>query len=121
MVQNKYKKTYGDDGENLAVAYLEQKGYQIVARNFRCRQGEIDIIAKDGMYLCFIEVKRRKNTTSGHPTEAISPNKIRHICKSALYYLQSSHLPESTAVRFDVIAIVGEEVSLLRDAFSFHY
>lgn len=121
MEQNKYKKIYGNDGEGLAVSYLEQEGYQILARNFRCRQGEIDIIAHNGSYLCFIEVKRRKNTTSGHPLEAISPNKIRRICKTALYYLQSSHLPESTAMRFDVISIIGEEVSLLRDAFSFHY
>ena len=121
MEQNKYKKTYGDDGERLAVSYLEHEGYQILTRNFRCRQGEIDIIAREGNYLCFIEVKRRKGTAAGYPLEAISPNKIRHICKTALYYLQSSQLPESTAVRFDVISIIGEEVSLLRDAFSFHY
>lgn len=121
LEQNRYKKTYGDDGESLAVSYLVKEGYQIIARNFRCRQGEIDIVAKDENYLCFIEVKRRKGTSSGHPLEAISPNKIRHICKAALYYLQSAHLPESTAVRFDVVAIIGEEVSLIRDAFSFHY
>jgi len=118
---NKYNKIYGDAGEKLAVSYLEQDGYRVLVRNFRCRQGEIDIIAQDGKYLCFIEVKRRKGTSSGHPLEAISPNKIRHICKAALYYLQSAQLPESTAVRFDVISIVGEEVSLLKDAFSFHY
>lgn len=121
MEQNKYKKTYGDDGEQLAVSYLEHEGYQILTRNFRCRQGEIDIIAREGKYLCFIEVKRRKGPAAGHPLEAINPNKIRHICKTALYYLQISHLPESTAVRFDAISIVGKEVSLLRDAFSFHY
>ena len=121
MEESRYKKSYGDDGENLAVLYLEKEGYRILNKNFRCRQGEIDIIAMEENYLCFIEVKRRKGTASGHPLEAISPNKIRHICKAALYYLQFSHLPESTAVRFDVISIVGEEVSLLRDAFSFHY
>ena len=121
MEKNRYKKTYGDDGENLAVLYLESEGYRILHKNFRCRQGEIDIIAIEDNYLCFIEVKRRSGTISGHPLEAISPTKIRHICKTAIYYLQSSHMPDSTAVRFDVISIVGEEVSLLRDAFSFHY
>lgn len=121
MEQKRYKKSYGDKGEEIAAAYLEQAGYRIVWKNFRCRQGEIDIIAKEQQYLCFIEVKRRKNITSGHPFEAINPSKIKRICKTALFYLQTQHLPDTTPVRFDVISIVGDEVSLLRDAFSFQY
>ena len=121
MEQKRYKKTYGDKGEELAVRYLEHAGYRILVKNFRCRQGEIDIIAKEKQYLCFIEVKRRKNINSGHPSEAVNPWKIKHICRTALVYLQMYHLPDTTPVRFDVISIVGEEVSLLRDAFSFQY
>ena len=119
MVQNRNHKTYGDAGEDLATQFLVQERYRILCRNFRCRHGEIDIIAESDGYLCFIEVKRRKNTVSGHPFEAISINKIRHICRTALYYLHCNGLPDSTAVRFDVISVVGEEVSLIKDAFSF--
>lgn len=121
MEENKYKKTYGNSGEDLAVDFLRNAGYLILERNFRCRQGEIDIVAKDGRYLCFIEVKRRKDTLSGHPYEAIGLIKIRRICKTALFYLQFHHLPDTTAVRFDVISVIDEEVSLLRGAFSFQY
>ncbi len=119
MEENITKKTYGNNGEELAVSYLEQAGYRVLERNFRCRQGEIDIVAKEGNYLCFIEVKRRKNVAVGHPYEAIGPVKIQRICRTALFYLQSHHLPETTPVRFDVTAVIGTEVSLLRDAFSF--
>ena len=121
MEKTRYKKSYGDKGEKLAALYLEQAGYRIMEKNFRCRQGEIDIIAREKQYLCFIEVKRRKDITSGHPFETINPWKIKRICKTALFYLQTHHLSDATPVRFDVISIVGEEVSLLRDAFSFQY
>lgn len=121
MERNRYKKAYGDAGEDFAVEYLKNAGYQILERNFRCRQGEIDIIAKENRYLCFIEVKRRKNTATGHPLESIHKKKIHSICRTALYYLQSHSITDSTPVRFDVISVVCEDVLLLRDAFSFHY
>lgn len=105
----------------MAVSSLKEAGYQILERNFRCRQGEIDIIAREGSYLCFVEVKRRRNTLSGHPYEAISPVKIRRICRTALFYLNLHQMSSATAVRFDVISVIGNEVSLLRDAFSFQY
>lgn len=119
MIQNRNHKTYGDAGEELAVQFLVQEGYRILCRNFRSRHGEIDIVAIADGYLCFVEVKRRKNTASGHPFEAIGVSKIRRICNTALYYLQCHRLSDTTAVRFDVISIVGEEVSLIKDAFSF--
>ena len=112
-------KAYGGDGELIAVKYLEQTGFRIINKNFRCRMGEIDIIAQEGNYLCFVEVKRRKTVTSGHPLEAIHPVKIQRICKTALFYMHTNRIPESTAVRFDVISVIDNEVSLLRDAFSF--
>jgi len=120
-LQNGYKKNYGNTGEDIAEKYLEQNGYHILERNFRCRQGEIDIVARESSYLCFIEVKRRKDTSAGHPFESISEKKIQRICKTALYYIKSHFVTETTPVRFDVISIIDEEVSLLRDAFSFRY
>lgn len=112
-------KSYGNAGEERAVAFLKEEGYQILQRNFRCRQGEIDIVAMDKEYLCFVEVKRRRTPTSGHPFEAISPAKIRHICKTALVYLNMHRLSQDTAIRFDVVAILEEEISLLKNAFPF--
>lgn len=119
MKQKTNSKAYGNDGEILAVQFLEREGYQILQRNFRCKLGEIDIVARSEGYLCFIEVKRRKNMASGHPFEAISIHKIKRICKTALVYLRFHQLPNTTPIRFDVISIIGEEVSVLKDAFSF--
>lgn len=119
MVLNQKRKAYGTDGEELAVQFLMQNEYRILHKNFRCKQGEIDIIAKSDGYLCFIEVKRRKNLSAGHPFEAINTKKMKRICNTALYYLRCHNLSDLTPVRFDVVSIIGEEVTLLKDAFSF--
>ena len=117
--KNRYKKDYGDSGEQLAKVALKEQGYVILEQNFRCRQGEVDLIAQEGKYLCFIEVKKRRNLQSGFPQEAVTPTKIRHICRTALYYLSIHRLPESTPVRFDVVVIVDEKVEIIRNAFSY--
>ena len=113
------KRLIGEYGEILAARYLRKHGYIIVEGNYHCKFGEIDIVARSEGYLCFIEVKRRKNMASGHPFEAISIHKIKRICKTALVYLRFHQLPNTTPIRFDVISIIGEEVSVLKDAFSF--
>lgn len=66
------KREIGREYEGKACHYLESKGFRIVARNFRCRQGEIDIIGYDGEYLVFLEVKYRARSSSGHPAEAVT-------------------------------------------------
>ena len=119
MEKTRYKKVYGDKGEELAALYLEQAGYRIMEKNFRCRQGEIDIIAREKQYLCFIEVKRRKSLSAGHPLEAINTQKIKRICSTALHYLRYRNLPDLTPIRFDVVSIIGEDVTLIKNAFSF--
>lgn len=103
--------------ENTAARYLEEQGYEILERNYRCRIGEIDLIAQDNGYLVFVEVKYRTDTARGHALEAVGEKKQERIRKVALYYFMARHLPEDTPCRFDVVGITGKEISLVKDSF----
>lgn len=116
MKQN--NRAVGTDYERVAGAYLETLGYCILEYNFRCRSGEIDIIARDGEYLVFCEVKYRESQVKGHPLEAISVVKQRRISRCASFYLQT-HKLQDMPCRFDVVGILGEEITLLKNAFDF--
>lgn len=111
------KRQLGGEYEKLAAEYLKAQGYVILEQNYRCRSGEIDLIARDGEYLCFIEVKYRRETTCGSPFEAVGLHKRMQILKVARYYLMKKKLNLDTACRFDVVAIEGNEITLLRNAF----
>lgn len=111
------KRRLGNAKEQLAAEYLTRQGYRILQTNYYCRGGEIDIIAEDGDYLCFIEVKYRSDTSDGYPEDAVDMRKIRRISRSALFYLNMCGLPDTTPCRFDVVSILGDEFSLIRDAF----
>ena len=111
------KRTVGTEYEQKAVEYLKSRGYFIIERNFRCKSGEIDLIAKHENYLVFIEVKYRKNSTKGSPEEAVTLSKIRTISKVADYYRLRYGYGEDTPCRFDVIAILGNEIRLYENAF----
>ncbi len=111
----------GTYGERVAVAHLQAKGYNIIARNYRRRFGEIDIIAWHHGVLVFIEVKTRKTQTSGTPWEAVDRRKQRQISRVALDYLTRNRLEEHP-VRFDVVAVfVGRDrqprIQVLENAF----
>ena len=99
------KRVVGDSKELLACRYLSEQGAHILERNFRCRQGEVDIIAKDGKYLCFIEVKYRSDDRFGEPQEAVNLKKQKHICKVSEFYLYSKYKSSDVPVRYDVVAI----------------
>lgn len=100
-----YKNKLGKFGENMAVDYLKNNGYQIIQRNFRCQFGETDIISfKNGTYI-FIEVKTRKSLGFGRPAEAITYKKLDHMRKVAQYYIQINRLGHHD-FRFDVIEII---------------
>lgn len=77
------KQQLGKIGENLASEYLEKQGYLILERNFACRQGEIDIIAKDEKEFVFVEVKTRRSLKFGYPAEAVTNIKRKHMQKAA--------------------------------------
>ena len=104
--------------EQLAAEYLEQKGYRVLERNYYTRAGEIDLIARDGRYLVFVEVKYRKNDGEGHPLEAVDSRKQGRIRRAAQAYLYVHHLPQDTPCRFDVVGILGETVLHVEDGFS---
>lgn len=108
-----------DRGEELAARYLEGLGYRIVARNYRTRWGEIDIIARDGPVLAFVEVRRRGSGSLAHPAETVGRRKRDRLARTAADFLSNRgwwHF----ACRFDVVTVTeGEEprVQLIRDAF----
>jgi len=91
-------------GEKLARAYLEERGYQIQETNYRCAEGEIDIVAQHGDYLVFIEVRTRTNLQFGSPEESITPAKMRRLRNVSARYLQTHrNLPPQW--RIDVVAL----------------
>ncbi len=94
----------GKLGEDLAVRYLTAEGYQIIQRNFLCRQGEIDIIVSKDEELIFVEVKTRTSLKYGDPIEAVTETKQKHIKKAIKYYLYKNSLNNSF-IRIDVIEI----------------
>ncbi len=94
----------GKIGEELAVKYLNQNGYKVIERNFRCKQGEIDIISKDNKEWVFIEVKTRTNNKFGKPIEAVDINKQKHLLKAIKYYLYVRNL-ENEYIRVDAIEV----------------
>lgn len=94
----------GKIGENLATKYLEKKNYIILERNYRCRQGEMDIIAKDNEEIIFIEVKTRTSINFGRPSEAVNYIKREHLQNIARYYLYIKKITK-IPIRFDVIEI----------------
>ena len=112
------KRQIGTEKEKMAGAYLEENGYEIIEYNFRCKQGEIDIVAKDGGYLVFCEVKYRSGTTSGTPFEAVDYKKQRVISRCALFYI-SKHRLYDAACRFDVISVTNEEIRVIKNAFDY--
>lgn len=115
----KNRRAVGTEQERRAAAYLREQGYKIIASNFRCRYGEIDLIAKDGEYLVFVEVKYRTDSAAGEPQEAVGRRKQERICRSATCYCMVYGYAADTQCRFDVVAIKGEEITVFKNAFDF--
>ncbi len=99
------KRELGEEIEILVCDHLTLQGAHILERNYRCRQGEVDIIALDGRYLCFIEVKFRNNPKYGEPQEAVNRSKQKRICNVSEFYLYSKYKSFDVPVRYDVIAV----------------
>lgn len=110
----------GKQGENATASYLKKRGYKIVERNYRCKFGEIDIIALDGDILSFIEVKTRSSREHIPPEFTVTPNKQKKIKNSAVCYL-GKHGIENRDCRFDIAAVTtgkgGETITLYKNAF----
>ncbi|MDO4961950.1 MAG: YraN family protein [Eubacteriales bacterium] len=135
------KRTIGSKYEDIAARFLEYCGYDIICKNFRCRDGEIDIIARDGDILVFAEVKYRSTAAYGFPAEAVNAKKQQKIRAVARQYLSGTDAGGSRKVssgsssssgdtvntcsrrksykgiRFDVVEILGDKIRVLKDCF----
>ncbi len=114
------RKESGQEGEALAAQFLKKQGYQIIEQNFRCRYGEIDLIAWDQGTLVFIEVKMRASSAFGGPEGAVNLRKQEKISRVALAYLDKKN-PPWPLCRFDVVGIIKTTrettITLFQDAF----
>lgn len=112
-------RSIGRSYELKAINYLKNLGYLVIENNYSSRHGEIDIIALYEQYICFVEVKYRRNLTSGYADEAVSPSKITKICKCAEYYCYTHQKYQNYQMRFDVLAFNDDAVSFYPNAFDF--
>lgn len=111
------KRAIGGHYETKAAEFLETLGFKILDRNYQDRYGEVDLVAKDGDYLVFVEVKYRSNLKNGYPEEAVTDKKQKKLRHGARSYLYRHNYPEDTPCRFDVVSILKEEIRLVRNAF----
>ncbi|MBU4376955.1 MAG: YraN family protein [Candidatus Omnitrophica bacterium] len=116
------KDNIGKTGEALASGYLKRQGYEILERNYKTKIGEIDIVARDGKALVFVEVKTRQSDLYGLPEEAINAKKMRKLTQLAELYIKRKHLYQTEA-RFDVVGILmdcgngSKSIRLTKNAF----
>lgn len=114
----------GQKGEKQAARFLKQKGYKIVIANYRCKYGEIDLVARDADILIFIEIKTRTSNDFGGPAAAVNYRKQQQISKVAHHYLVTHHRNDDVDARFDVICVLspkGQQTQIehIHDAFEF--
>ena len=117
----KNTRSIGKRKEALAESYLTAAGLTVLAKNYKARQGEIDIICKDGEYLVFVEVKYRKRGSMEDPLSAVDAVKQKRICQTGDVYRYMHGIPPQTPVRYDVIGILGDEISWIKNAFPHVY
>ena len=114
----------GKLGEEWALEKIEALGYECIARNYRCPLGEVDLIARDGDTLVFLEIKTRRGKSLGYAKEAINDRKRRQLSKVALAYMKSNNCSDVKS-RFDVVAINlienRKEIEIIRNAFDLAY
>lgn len=107
----------GRAGEDRAVAFLRQRGLTILDRNVTCAGAELDVVARDGETIVFVEVRSRRHDDRGHPFETIDRRKQARLRRGATGWLVARDLFERVPVRFDAIAIVGDELEWLANCF----
>lgn len=110
------RRTLGADGEAAVARWYRRRGYRVVERNWRCRNGEIDLIVRRDDTIVFCEVKTRSSTRYGHPAEAVTASKQRRIRQLALLWARSRG-EAAAPMRFDVAVVVAGRVEVIRGAF----
>lgn len=111
------KESKGQKAEGQARRYLQDQGLTFITQNYRCRQGEIDLIMQDRDQLVFVEVKYRQTSHYGHGIEFVTPQKQRKIIYTARHYLHQNRATEYYSSRFDVVSIGPHHIDWLRHAF----
>ena len=113
------KRKIGAEYERKAAEYLKENGVKIIAVNFRCRQGEVDIVCVHRAELVFVEVKYRKENSLTLPEESVGRRKQEKICRTSDYFRVRFPQYGNKQVRYDVIAIYGEEIKWYQNAFAY--
>lgn len=110
------RRALGARGEAMAAAWYESNGYEILARNWRCRDGELDLVVRNGRTFVFCEVKARTSDAFGVPAEAVTHEKRRRIRHLAARWLEESPI-RPAEIRFDVVSVLGGEIEVIPGAF----
>src|SRR5436190_22439059 len=110
------RRAFGQAGEDRAAAWYRTRGYEVLARNWRCRDGELDLVVRRGRTLVFVEVKARRTDRFGVPAEAITPTKQRRLRTLARRYLDVTDVRPGS-LRFDVVSILGGHLEVIEAAF----
>jgi putative endonuclease len=111
-----HRRALGAAGEARAAAWYEARGYRVLARNWRCRDGELDLVVARGRAVVFVEVKARRSDRFGTPAEAVTPAKQVRLRALALRWLEATGARPSS-LRFDVVAILGDRLEVIEAAF----
>lgn len=107
----------GKNREKQAALFLEKQGFQVLQRNFRCRQGEVDIIGIHENCLVFVEVKYRSSSKAGMPEEAVGVQKQRKICQASDYFRLKHREYQTLQIRYDVVAMLSDRIRWYKNAF----
>ncbi len=110
------RRARGISGEDVAAAWYASQGYEVVARNWRCRTGELDLIVRRGPTFVFCEVKSRRTTAFGAPQEAVTHEKRQRIRHLAARWIQDSKV-RPVEIRFDVAAVLDDQLEVFEGAF----
>lgn len=110
------RRLYGDDGEAAVAAWYEANGYTVLSRNWRCREGELDLVVRTGRTVVFCEVKARRSTAFGTPAEAVTRDKRQRIRHLAAKWLEDTGTRPGE-IRFDVASVLAGEIEVIQAAF----
>jgi putative endonuclease len=111
------RRARGQAGEDAAADWYRARGFEVLARNWRCRDGEIDLVVRRGPMVVFCEVKSRASTAFGAPVEAVTPTKQARLRRLAAAWLRATPATGRRDVRFDVAAVLGDRVEVVEEAF----
>lgn len=110
------RRALGAHGEALAARWYESNGYRVVARNWRCREGELDLVLARGSTVVFCEVKTRSSAAYGSPAEAVTAAKQARVRRLAVRWLDETGT-RAGSLRFDVVGVIGSDVDVIQAAF----